>query len=264
MAQAQNNLPAEITETINNILTEVNEFKEKTNTSNITLTGSTALYLFVYSLYVNNSDPNTKAFVKSQLQKLPNPNDIDIVTTQPKKASNLSNYKNKNNESNEPTPLDFLSEVSGKPIKRKAGSLYSIDLIIKPKALFESINIIIPYDGKNIEITIIHPQELMTNLYPAKSNHSGYNSNSNINEAPLNNVKGMNIKTKKAKKKTEYNIKREVLKAINDYGLIPVLEKQAAKRKRNSGNEGKPSFRSRLNFGSPMNTKKAKSRLSFN
>jgi len=195
---------------------------------------------------------------------LPPPNDIDIVTTQPKTANNLSKYKSKNNESKEPKPLGFLSEASGKPIKRKEDNLYSIDLIIKPKPLFESINITIPHDGKNITFSIIHPQELMTKLYPVKSKHSGYNSNSNINEAPINNI-AKNIQTKKFKKKTEYNIKSNVLKAINAYGLMAVLENQGDKRKRNSGNEGKSSFRSRLDFGSPSNkTKKARGKLSFN
>jgi hypothetical protein len=81
----------------------------------------------------------------------------------------------------------------------------------------------------------------------------------------MNNNKNAN----KVKKATENKIKHEVLTAIKEYGLMPILAKPATKRahRRSSseGNESKPaaSFRSRLNLGSSPSTKKAKSRLSF-
>ena len=61
-----NTLPQKITETINDIITELDAFKKNTSTPEYTLTGSVALYLFVYSLYANNEGA-TKAFVRKQL-----------------------------------------------------------------------------------------------------------------------------------------------------------------------------------------------------
>ena len=241
---ANNTLPEDITKTINDIITEVNEFKKNTRTPDCTLTGSVALYLFVYSLYANN-EGGSKSFAKQQLLRLPKPNDIDIVTKNPKSRDNLVDYKN-----NKAANLPHLSEVAGKKIMRKSKHLYPIDLIIKRKSLFAYYSIELPYNGENISISIIHPQELLAKLY--KSN-TGYDSNANnFVDAHMNN-KSAN----KVKKASENKIKHDVLTAINTYGLMPVLEKPATKRvhRRSSSEGNKPernssaSFISRLNFG---------------
>lgn len=249
-----NTLPQKITETINDIITELDAFKKNTSTPEYTLTGSVALYLFVYSLYANNEGA-TKAFVRKQLLSLPKPNDIDIVTKNPKDKANLVAYQNNKGDN-----LPFLSEVAGKKIMRKSESLYPIDLIIKPKPLFAQYTISIPYEGNPIEINIVHPQELLAKLYKSTT---GYNSNANnFGEAHMNNNKRAN----KVKKASENAKKHAVLTAINTYGLMPVLEKPATKRvhRRSSseGNESKPSgsFRSRLNF-SRSPSKKGKFKL---
>jgi hypothetical protein len=109
---ANNTLPEAITKTINDILTELDEFKKNTRTPDCTLTGSVALYLFVYSLYANNEGA-TKAFARKQLLSLPKPNDIDLVTKNPKDKANLVAYQN-----NKGSNLPFLSEVAGKKIMR--------------------------------------------------------------------------------------------------------------------------------------------------
>jgi hypothetical protein len=247
MAQAQNNLPADITGTVDNILTELDAFSANVGTE-YTLAGSVAVYLFVYSLYVNESDAKKKEYIKTQLTRLPKPNDIDIIiyTQGHLQKAQLSAYKkikpiNKNNT------IPALNSIDGLPIQRRETPIFKIDLIVtKPiKRNGTSFPVTFKHNGIEKTFDIVHPQNLIS-LYKNDNNRTDNQKASN-------------------------SIKRGVLEDLNKMKLLPEKEKPVSryaakspssetKRKRKSGNSSNLQSRS----PSPLKTKKPSVKRRFN
>ena len=259
---ANNTLPEDITKTINDIIEELDEFS-KNVTTEYTLAGSVAVYLFVYSLYVNERDAEKKESIKTMLTKLHKPNDIDIIIyTQgrlPKEK--LSAYKKKNPKNGNNNNIPALNSIKGLPIERRVNSIFKIDLIIinlnntkkekKEKKETEELILTFTHNGVEKKNSIVHPQNLIS-LYKNDDNRTAKQRASNL-------------------------IKRSVLEDLNKMKLLPEKEKpvsryaRASMRRMSFGKENSPSSATKRkrrhntsqlpSFGSPSNTKKAKSRL---
>lgn len=194
-----NTLPANITTTINDILTELDAFSTNVNTE-YTLTGSVALYLFVYSLYVNKQNAAKKKLIKDELFKLPKPNDIDIViyTSAHLPKDKFIAYKKINPKHNNNT-IPALNNAKGLPITRREGPILNIDLIItKPKKVDDSIQLSFTHHGVKKIINIVHPRTLL-GLY-APNDNRGNKQNAN-------------------------SVKLTVLEKLKEHGLLPEKEK---------------------------------------
>jgi hypothetical protein len=230
---ANNTLPEDITKTINDIITELDAFSENVKTE-YTLTGSVAVYLFVYSLYINEYNAEKKKIIKEELFKLQKPNDIDIViyTSAHLPKENFNAYKkikpiNKNNT------IPALNSIDGLPIKRREASILNIDLIItKPKKVDDSIKLTFKHHGIEKTFNIVHPQTLLSLYAPDDNRGNKQNANS---------------------------VKLTVLNKLKENGLLPEKEKLVSRFAPGSSMRG-------LSFGnenSPSSSHRPMRRMSF-
>ena len=261
---ANNTLPEDITKTINDIIEELDEFSKKVTTE-YTLAGSVAVYLFVYSLYVNERDAEKKESIKTMLTKLHKPNDIDIIIyTQGRLPKEIFRAYKKIKPINKNNTIHALNSINGLPIQRRETPIFKIDLIIinlnntkkekKEKKETEELILTFTHNGVEKKNSIVHPQNLIS-LYKNDDNRTAKQRASNL-------------------------IKRSVLEDLNKMKLLPEKEKpvsryaRASMRRMSFGKENSPSSATKRkrrsntsqppSFGSPSNTKKAKSRLLFN
>lgn len=262
---ANNTLPEDITKTINDIIEELDAFSANVKTE-YTLAGSVAVYLFVYSLYVNEEDVDKKKFIKRELAKLPKPNDIDIViyASAPLPKEIFSAYKkikpiNKNNT------IHALNSIDGLPIQRRVEPILNIDLIItKPKKVDDSIPLIFIHNGITKTFSIVHPQTLISLYAPDENRGNKQNANS-VKRNVLEKLQEHGLLPKKAKPISRYAASASSIRGLSfGKGNSPSSQSSATKRKSRSGNlskgsvgnsplQKKQSVKRRFSFGSNSN-----------
>ena len=245
MAQAQNNSLVKITETINNIIEELDAFSENVNTA-YTLAGSVAVYLFVYSLYVNERDADKKKIIKRKLNELPEPNDIDIIIYTngllPKEKFNA--YKKKNPIRNNNTISTSMS-IKGLPIERRENPIFKIDLIIinpnepnkekkKKEETEDPIQLTFTHNGIEKEFSIVHPQNLIR-LYKSDRDKN------EIKRSVLEDLNKMKLLPEKEKPVSRYAARAASMRGLS-FGNAnsPSSERKSSIRRMSFGNANSP------------------------
>lgn len=142
--------------TVDDILTELDAFSKNLSHMNA-LKGSAAVYLLVYSLYLDEKNKDKKEDILALLKSLPTPNDMDVILRKPLINEDLDRNNGTYTRANG-KPLTAMTEADGIKIKRGSDTIYEIDLIIDNKNIKEADFVDIKIRDKNI--SILHPRKI--------------------------------------------------------------------------------------------------------